>query len=198
MNVDPYRSMLVVLCIAITLVACGSDDAEGPQQAAGEDATGEEVADEPEPATDVPPGDAAGPLAGFDCGDGDRAVELDEGLARTFLCGTATATLTYAGGSEQLSGGSCNAGTDDFEVAFGTVLTTPGELVRPDSFGVYVAEAPGDGEYVTGAVTLVREGSFVALGEDGSELFDAAVTLEGGRSRGSVQVGSLTATFTCS
>jgi hypothetical protein len=168
--------LLLVAALAGGLAAC-VDGTEDPS-----DAT------DPEPAAQIEP---------FDCSDGDQTIDIDGDTARTFLCGTATATVTYNGITEQLTGGHCSD-WPGYGVEFGVFnvdrVTSLAEDGLQDYLGLLVGEAEGDGTFENAYLTVFRDG--VAL-EGTGDLETGAATVEGDMTRGSFAIGPFSGTWDC-
>jgi hypothetical protein len=132
-----------------------------------------------------------------DCPDGPR--ELGGVSVVTFLCGSATATVTTSDGDWSLVGGTCEAREDTFAVNFGTVVldvaaALDGTAPEVDYVGVAVHEgAGGDGSYDD--VDMVTVVATIAGEEFGAGT--GTVSLRDGRTAGEAATEGVTIAFEC-
>jgi hypothetical protein len=206
---------VMVVPLVLALAGCGGSDAD-PDPDPDEAADG---ADEVDPAAD----DGATDDGAADAGDGDEqdpdAVDIDEqGTAHdgegdcpdgprelggvsvvTFLCGSATATVTTSDGDWSLVGGTCETREDTFAVNFGTVVldvaaALDGTAPEVDYVGVAVHEgAGGDGSYDD--VDMVTVVATIAGEEFGAGT--GTVSLRDGRTAGEAATEGVTIAFEC-
>ena len=166
-----YRSG-AVLALALSLAACGRQEAK----------TGASSAESHAPGTTL--ATTAGACGAYTPGT--------PGVIRTFCTGPATVKAFVAGKEYDLSGGTCAVEAGIFSVNLGVVSTPELGGPKPDYFGLTVPA--GGGHFTNAALTLTVGGKSYALTSNSG---DASTT--GGTFTGAAfgDPAPVTGSFTC-